>query len=506
MRTFRLVCAATGAVALAPAADAGTDIYFNPLTQSAVVAAPNAMAEIISPWQTPPGITQENLTSLSEAEGQAGQSMLRVPGVGNIASMLDMSAYDDSGRYVFLPHETPFGAGASRYDTATDTVEIIFAGDQAGANGDWSNDYAAFDPSTWTPKGTLMLAEEWSGEGRIVEILNPLAPAASIEYRVLDNFPKVSHEGLRFSADGRTLYFVDEWNSGSIYKFVTRRPGDYTVGQTFVLVVDAFAGNPADLWNDPSNASAMRTGRARWIPITDNRGNPLTTVDPYRNGPTNDPRENDDTRGGRPAADEVNGTPYGRPEDMEIGTLANGREVMYFAATSEQSIYAVEMISPRRAIVRLAASEADTPKNAGFPQTSGVLNSPDNLAQDALGNIYIIEDAPNGSDIGGDIWFMRDTDTNGVAESLDHFLSIQVGGSEATGMIFNPAEPTQFVVSVQHPSSTDLDEVPGGFGDALWLFDVSDVIPPPCPAWQLTTCSDISDFDFPRQLRRSRRR
>jgi secreted PhoX family phosphatase len=60
-----------------------------------------------------------------------------------------------------------------------------------------------------------------------------------------------------------------------------------------------------------------------------------------------------------------------------------------------------------------------------------------------------------------------------VAESVDHFLSIRVNGSEATGMIFNPAVPTEFVVAVQHPSSTDLAKVPNGLGDAVWSFNVS---------------------------------
>jgi secreted PhoX family phosphatase len=116
-----------------------------------------------------------------------------------------------------------------------------------------------------------------------------------------------------------------------------------------------------------------------------------------------------------------------------------------------------------------------SPKNLGFAPTTGVLNSPDNIAMDAAGNIYVIEDAPNGSSTGGDIWFVRDTDNNGVAESLDHFMSIRVAGSEATGMIFNPAIPTEFVVAVQHPTSTDLGVVPDGLGDAVWSFNLANI-------------------------------
>jgi secreted PhoX family phosphatase len=162
----------------------------------------------------------------------------------------------------------------------------------------------------------------------------------------------------------------------------------------------------------------------------------------------------------------------------------------------------------------MMASEADTPKNLDFPATTAVLNSPDNLAQDALGNIYIIEDAPNRSDVGGDIWFIRDVNGDGVAESLDHFLSLQVDGAESTGMIFNPAKPTQFVVAVQHPDSTNLTNVPDGFGDALWLFDIAGVVAPSCAdkddddhhhhgKRSVKTCSNSNDANFVKKLKKA---
>ena len=85
----------------------------------------------------------------------------------------------------------------------------------------------------------------------------------------------------------------------------------------------------------------------------------------------------------------------------------------------------------------------------------------------------MIEDAPNNSNIGGDIWFARDKNNDGVAESLDHFMSIRADGCEATGMIFNPVKPLEFVVAVMHPDSTDLAKVPDGLGDAVWQFDLA---------------------------------
>lgn len=468
------LAAACAAIALSQAALAGSDIYFTPLTASATVTAANSTEELESPWVAPAGITSNNLTSMREIEADIAQSIVRVPGLGSSAAMFDMIAYDPSGRYIFIPHETFVGAGASRYDTETDTSVVLFRGNSAGLQGDWSSDWGAFDPSTWTPNGTLLVAEEWSGLGRVLEITNPLAdPAAEeIEVRELESIANVSHEGLRFSSNGREIYFVDEDNSGSIYKLVLKNKHDLAGGgQTSVLVVKRFAGDPAATWNSAANAGQPRTGAAFWVPITDKHGNPLTETNPFDNN--NTPA----TRPGRLAADEVNGTPFGRPEDIEIGHLADGREVLYVATTSENSVYSIVLNGSRKASVNVLVSDAGTPKNAGFAPTTGLLNSPDNLAQDAAGNIYVIEDAPNSSTTGGDVWFARDVDGDGVAESLDHFLSLRVAGSEATGMIFNPANPDRFAIAVQHPNSTDLSNVPEGFGDAIWTFDISSIAP-----------------------------
>lgn len=492
-----------------PAALEGTETWFTPLTQSApVVATANALEELALPWVTPAGISQVNRLSLREVEDQIlspQQSILRI-NAGNSSSMFDMISYDPTGSYLFIPHETPWGAGVSRYRLYDNFCEVIFAGDGQGETGNWSNDFGAFDPSRWTPNNTLLLGEEWTAEGRIIEILNPLAPAGEIQWRELNSIANVAHEGINFSLKFKdTIYYIDEWNSGSIYKFVMKTPGDYTVGQTFVLAVDDFlasGGIPSNDWNEGPNATAIREGLATWIPLTDEVGNPLPGItDPFRNGPTNDPRTNGDTRGGRPAADDAGGTPFGRPEDMAISRLVNGNEVLYIAVTSENKVISIEILEERgrpgkgpkfhwddrddrngdrhrvpsgKAIVRTMVTN-NSPKNLGFAPTTGVLNSPDNIALDALGNVYVIEDAPNGSSTGGDIWFVRDANNDGVAESLDHFMSIRVKGCEATGMIFNPVNPLEFVVAVMHPDSTDLANVPNGLGDAVWMFNLTHV-------------------------------
>ncbi len=501
MKKLHLV-AAVSAVA-ASSAFAGTQPYFNPLTQSSAVATPNHINELNSPWQTPAGISQVNLTSMQEIEADITQSTVRSPGLGSGASMWDMVAFDPTGEYIFIPHETLNGAGLTRYDIANDFAEVLFSGDNSGirgSNGTWGSDYGAFDPATFTPYGTVLLGEEWSGEGRVIEVLNPMAAAADIQTQEKQSFANVSQEGIRFGkVNENVVYYVDEDRSGSIYKLVATDT-EFNQGQTFVLSVDAFNGDATQRFDRVPNIGSVRTGAATWIPLTDASGTPLTTQNPFDNSSSSRP--------GRIAADELGATPFGRPEDVEVGVLANGNEVLYFAATSESTIYSVEMIGANGAMVREFASEANTPKNVDFPATTGVINAPDNLAQDAFGNIYIIEDAPNGGSVGGDIWFIRDADNNGVAESVDHFMSIQVDGAEATGMIFNPVNPSEFVVSVQHPDSTNLDNVPGGHGDALWKFDISGVVAPTCNAFSdhksfsyandqyIKTCSEGWDFGF----------
>jgi len=482
---------------------AATDVFFNPLTQSAAVAqVPNHINELNSPWQVPAGVSYKNLTSLHEIEADASQSSVRVPGLGTGASMTDMSAFDPTGRYIFLPHETRYGAGLTRYDIVTDKAVNLFRGDMNGAHDDWSADFGALDPATWTPVNTLLVGEEWSGQGRVFEVMNPMADVdagEAIEMHELNSIPNVSHEGLRFNHAGTALYFIDEDRSGSVYRFVPSVAGDYSKGQSFVLVVDAFDGDAAINWDAGVNATAVRTGMARWVPLTDADGVALPGIsDPFDNA----------TRGGRAAANDANGTPFGRPEDVEVGYLRDGNEALYFNATSENSVYSVEELGNGKAMVRLAAGPA-TPLNLGYAPTSGTISDPDNLAQDALGNIYVVEDKPNGDNVGGDVWFLRDSDGDGVAESMDHFMSLQVKGAENTGMIFNPAKPTQFIINVQHPEST-ADEIDGQ-GDATWLIDLNEVVAPPCVRDDhehpkqgrrrgVETCSDSDDANFVKKL------
>ena len=174
---------------------------------------------------------------------------LQAAGLGATLNNWDMIALDPSSRYVFVPCEN-FGAGGGvfRYDTQTNTHVEIWRGNGTGAANRNANpatfdattdETVANDPCTWTPWNTIIFGEEATG-GRFFECTNPLSPTGPFNIVWHSKVPSVAQEGMRFDAAGN-LYFIDESNSGSIYKYVPATPGDLSQGQTFVLSVDAYA-------------------------------------------------------------------------------------------------------------------------------------------------------------------------------------------------------------------------------------------------------------------------
>ena len=81
--------------------------------------------------------------------------------------------------------------------------------------------------------------------------------------------------------------------------------------------------------------------------------------------------------------------------------------------------------------------------------------SPDNLAIDHEGNVYIVEDRNGGVD--DDIWFARDSNNDGdlsdEGEGLARWASNGTLGSEFTGLYFDPTDKRRAWVNIQHPNS-----------------------------------------------------
>ena len=435
------------AAALPIAASSTRFARFQPLTSSA------GPLPIGGPEEATPITLAGALWSQRTVADRATQEAL-VPG-SNSGSWDMVTANEtgpQAGRYLFMPFETGL-AGVQRVDREdpnynTRTVTIVAPGTQGFVSG---------DASRWAPWGGYLTGEEsWgtgSTKGRLFEVTNPVTAGPNGGTFVWRNIiPRVSHEGLAFDRRG-ALYFVDELNGGSLYKYVpanaNAKTGDeyFAAGQTFALRVGAggqFEGN---------NGPAI-TGRGTWVAITDVNGLPLAGVSTVLPDLTID---------GRASADDndVLATGFNRPEDLEIQTLPNGGQALYFTTTDSDVDGNGSTGTSRVYRLHLASTEVDL---FASPQTidlgtrlpvGGGLRNADNLAIDAEGNIYIIEDRNGGQD--DDIWFARtlnrDGDLTDPGEGLARWATNGTQGSEFTGLYFDVRNPNRAYVNIQHPSS-----------------------------------------------------
>ena len=253
--------------------------------------------------------------------------------------------------------------------------------------------------------------------------------------------PRTSHEGIQFD-QALNMYFIDELDGGNIYKYVpaARRrdvlkgKADYfAAGQTFVLRV-----------GDGNTPNA--TGSYQWVPFTDANGaglpGALTITD------VNAVRSVDARNTTNLAA--FKGTDYQRPEDVQLRQVKD-REYLYVATTTTNEVYRLDL---QNQTISVFANRNTLDLATGLPVGAG-LASPDNLAVDHEGNLYIVEDRNGGVD--DDIWFAKDLnqdgDLNDAGEGLARWASNGTLGSEFTGLYFDPFHKRRAWVNIQHPTS-----------------------------------------------------
>jgi secreted PhoX family phosphatase len=388
-------------------------------------ALPGSVAAGSLPESAPFTFSSSGFSQVRIAD-RISQLKLGAPNSGGWDMITANETGPDAGRYLFIPFETSM-AGVQRIDLKTGlTQTLVRPGTQGFTKG---------DASRWTPWGSYLTAEEsWgkgSTKGRLFELTNPITATGGGDSSFIHRpiVPRVAHEGLAFDKENK-LYFTDEFNGGSIYKYVSASPAAttgneyFSAGQTFVLQVK-------------EGDSANTVGSFVWIPITDTTGGPIDGISVMNA---------DGTIDGRETAKVVKGTGYQRPEDMEIKTLGNGGEMLFVATTATHEVYSINLDSNE---VKLFVSRNTLDKSRGVPVSTSLAN-PDNLAIDAAGNIYIVEDQPAGM---ADIWFARDTDNDGVAESVARWASLSTIGAEATGLYFDKFDANIAYVNVQHPES-----------------------------------------------------
>ncbi|MBT9494572.1 MAG: DUF839 domain-containing protein [Paucibacter sp.] len=424
------IAAAIGLLTLIAQAHSATHFSnFTPLGASAGPIPVGGAGEA-----TPVTLSSVNFSQKTIADRATQNALVPGSNAGNWDMITANENGADAGRYLFMPFETG-NAGVQRVDLwdnnySTRTVTIVAPGAKGFVSG---------DASRWTPWGSYLTAEEsWgtgSSKGRLFEVSNATTAAANggnfIQRSII---PRVSHEGLAFD-NAKSMYFIDELNGGSIYKYtsgnVNAANGDdyFAKGQTFVAKV-----------NGGNNANAV--GAVTWEAITDVNGAALAGVSTVLG---------DGTIDGRASANTVKGTDYQRPEDLDVNTLANGDQVMLVATTSTNEVYSFNLTTNQ---VSVFANQSTIDLATGLAVGNGLL-SPDNIAVDADGNVYIIEDRNGGVD--NDIWFARDLNKDGdlldAGEGLARWASNGTQGSEFTGLYFDKFNANKAYVNIQHPSS-----------------------------------------------------
>ncbi len=339
----------------------------------------------------------------------------------------------DAGRYLYTVFETG-QSGIQRYDRQSGKTITMWA---APAAAPASNSAIAFDASRWTPFGTYLTAEEsWGSQpqpyGRLFELTNPTAANAIGNVVHHNAIARVSHEGLAFDKNNN-LYFIDELNGGSIYRYSSATP---TNGSTY------FNGGVNSVLRIGDGNTPNATGSFSWVAFTDATGTGLagavTITDP--NGIVSvDGRATTNVAA-------YKGTDYQRPEDLEIQTLANGDQILYVATTTTNEVYSMNLAT---GMMNTFVSRSTIDLATGLA-VGNALTSPDNLAIDAAGNIYIVEDQPGGA---ADIWFANDANRDGIAESVARWATLSTVGAEPTGLYFDVTNPNIAFVNVQHPGS-----------------------------------------------------
>lgn len=353
-----------------------------------------------------------------------------------------------AGRYLYRTHETGSNGAVTVTDLKTGVTTTVVQ----------RVDWEALDGIVWTPWGTILFAEEritqslrdpevpQASGGLMYELYldpdDPTKPDTSVNAGGLTpgvvprpEFGARSHEGLRFDAQGN-LYGISEANPptrGYIYRFTPESRGDLSSGTLYALKVTSTGGD--------------RTGDAIWTPL---EGAGIQVDSDV-------------------VATAAGATGYARPEDVETtqstGNNRGGYNVLYVALTGEDRVLAIDLRQPAGGSQHLPAYVTDYVR-AGVnapPGGSGPNNfdSPDNLALDKNGNLYIGEDpggtAASGKQFGDDVWVAIPAPGNtGIAAETVRFATLTDCDAEPTGPYFDRDGKTLYL-NVQHRGGDRLD-------------------------------------------------
>ncbi|MEZ4502964.1 MAG: PhoX family phosphatase [Dehalococcoidia bacterium] len=321
--------------------------------------------------------------------------------------------------------------------------------------------------------------------GYVVEI-DPYNPDFTpIKHTALGRF---KHEAatIALANDGRVVaYSGDDERFEYLYKFVSRKKYDPNAPRISHLdVLDDGTLYVARFDDD---------GTGTWLPLVAGQGALASWS------------QADILINTRAAADELGATPMDRPEDVEVNPLNNR---IYMALTNntrreEADVDGANPRGPNRYGHILEMTEAggdmaatrfswevfmicgdpsdETTYFAGYDKSQvSAISSPDNVAFDRTGNLWIATDGQPGTIDRNDTVFA--VPTGGPERGhLQPFLSVPKG-AEVCGPEFN-ADETALFVNVQHPgeSSESPDAPQSVWPDGTW---------PPLPSLVVVTKTD----------------
>lgn len=400
----RLVASSALALAFAissgPSASAAGPWNFTPIPGSAYGQASTTWTE---PYVLPDGYCQTLVKD---------ESVLDVyPGVDDLHDMNTQNETGkQAGRYLYNTYEVGSNGAVGVTDLKTGETKVL------AQRADWNR----LDGIRWTPWGTLLITEETTG-GKVYELfLDKHDPTQVVRIEERIELGVQRHEGIDIDRRGN-VYVIDELNGGSIFRFVPTTRGDLSDGQLYALKLTDLS-DAQQKWDQATYRD--KVGSFEWVPLDMT----LATVD------------------ANAAADAVNATEFGRPEDVEI--IGN---VLYVANTSEDRVIAIDLL--KQELTGFVEAGVNVPVENAAAGVTG-FNSPDNVAEGPGGVLWVVED----NDFSDIYQVGPDRNHDGVADSVKLFGSLVDQGAETTGIYFGK-NPREMFVTVQHPDKPQADGI-----------------------------------------------
>lgn len=280
--------------------------------------------------------------------------------------------------------------------------------------------------------------------GWVIEV-DPFDKAYLKKHTALGRF---NHENtaMGLASDGRVVvYMGDDKKDACVYKFISKGKYDKSKGRA----------NSALLEDGTLYVANLKTGK--WVPVTLAEVNKATKDKPELQKKFK--TQGDVVTYCQEAALLVGGTPTDRPEDIEISPFDNTIFICHTNNDNHGNIHG-HITRIFEGNNDLGSLEFDFEIFAAGGRQSG-FSSPDNLAFDSNGHLWVVTDISSSSQNKG---VHKSFMNNGLfvipTSGPDKAIALQFASgpveSELTGPFFTPDEQTLFL-SVQHPGENTKD-------------------------------------------------